>query len=367
MGALFVRLSPVIGRSSEAISVARQTAVERLNADLAIIIVEEELNSVGTFDDTNGNGKFDLFIWVKNTGNARISDFVKMDLFISNAGSFLRVPHEDEVAATVYPRWSGVLEDGQTEWGPKDTVKITTTYDTPLSQGDYVIKAVLPNGAVDNYPFVIPVTLFVVDNADDLVYEYQDDGTYIASHTLDSLNANARGMTTDDTKIWTSDAQDNKGYEYDTLFVLGPSWDLDSANRDSEGITIDGSNLWVLDTKDDMAYKYNTGGAFISSFSLHSDNKDAFGITTDGTNIWVVDQTDDMAYKYDMSGAFVSSFALAAANQTASGITTNGANIWVVDKDGGRIYKYDMSGASVSSFALEAANANAEGLTVEGR
>ena len=94
-----------------------------------------ELDSTGSFADTNGNAKFDFFIWVKNIGDTRIFSIPLTDVFVGQTGNFTRIPHETEVEAGVYPRWTHTIEGGGSEWGPKVTVKVTVTYDSTQSQG----------------------------------------------------------------------------------------------------------------------------------------------------------------------------------------------------------------------------------------
>ncbi|MDP6514408.1 MAG: hypothetical protein QF878_14590, partial [SAR202 cluster bacterium] len=110
------------------------------------------LDSSGSFDDTNGNGKFDIFMWVKNVGETRIQSVDQTDLFLGKTGNFTRIPHETEVESDVYPRWNYTLEN-DTEWGPKATIKILVTYDSTQTTGNYDSKVIIPNGISDEYFF----------------------------------------------------------------------------------------------------------------------------------------------------------------------------------------------------------------------
>ena len=126
---------------------------DRLKSALEIVHTVGELDAADTFQDTNGNGKFDFFVWVKNVGDTTIDSIPDTDLFLGKAGSFTRIPHENAVQASVYPRWSHTIEDGGTEWVPRGTVKATVTYNSPPdatpAKGVYDVKVIIPNGISD--------------------------------------------------------------------------------------------------------------------------------------------------------------------------------------------------------------------------
>lgn len=226
-----------------------------------------------------------------------------------------------------------------------------------------------PNGVVASVIFAVPVTFYVVDNTDDLVYEYWNDGTLVGTHSLDAQNADARGITHKDTSFWTTDWTDDTVYRYTTQFSLASSWAQNALNNQGVGITTNGTNIWIVDEAGDKVYKYDTLGVLVSSFSLDAANTGPTGIATNGTNIWVVDEADDKVYKYDTLGVLVSSFSLDAANTDPTGITTDGSHIWVVDRGGRKAFAYDMNGGRVTSsdLALDSANADAQGITVRPR
>ena len=211
-------------------------------------------------------------------------------------------------------------------------------------------------------------TLYVVDGTDAMVYKYEDGGPFLSTSTLDVLNANAEGITTDIHNFWASDVSDDLVYVYASNLSASSTWALAAANNSGEGLTTDGCSIWSVDHNGSKkAYKYTMSGGFDSDFLLTAANDHATGITTDRKNIWVVDHKDVVAYKYTLSGTLVSQFALTGGQTNPRGITTDGDNIWVVDHDQNKVYKYTMGGTFVSDFPLNAANADAEGITVTPR
>lgn len=152
VAAIVNAIYPAVTRSSGAVVSASAKVDDRLKSDIEIIHAVGELDSGGTFQDTNGNGLFDIFIWVKNVGDTRIFSISQTDVFVGPPGNFTRIPHETEVEAGQYPRWSYSIENDD-EWGPKATLKITVTYSTTQSQGTYDVKVIIPNGVSDEYFF----------------------------------------------------------------------------------------------------------------------------------------------------------------------------------------------------------------------
>lgn len=145
-------LYPALNRSSGALTTAGDKVDERIKSDIEIVHAIGELNSSGSFSDTNGNGLFDIFIWVKNVGTTRISSITDVDVFVGKTGSFVRIPHEVDVEAGEYPRWSYSIENS-TEWDSNATLRIQVTYSSTQSQGNYDVKVIIPNGVTDEYFF----------------------------------------------------------------------------------------------------------------------------------------------------------------------------------------------------------------------
>ena len=123
-GAILNAIYPVLSRSTGAVITASASVDDRLKSDIAIIHAVGELDSGGSFDDTNGNGVFDTILWVKNVGSTRIFSIPQTDVFLGKAGNFARIPHETEVEAGIYPRWSDSIEGGNSEWGPRSRSRL---------------------------------------------------------------------------------------------------------------------------------------------------------------------------------------------------------------------------------------------------
>ena len=169
-----------------------------------------------------------------------------------------------------------------------------------------------------------------------MAYEYDHWGVLTKTWSLNSGNADARGITTDDTSVWVVDRSDERVYKYDTAMVFQSSFNLDPDNGDPGGITTDGVFIWVVDESDEKVYKYDLAGGRVSAgdFDLDSDNEDPRGISTDGASVLVTDRSDDEVYQYDLLGTSLGTFELAGANKRSEGLTTDGSSIWVVDHDG---------------------------------
>ncbi len=142
---------PALGRSTSAVIDAAGTAGERIRSQLSIIHAAGELDTSGAWDDTNADGNFDVFIWVKNVGASRVVAIEQLDLFFGPEGDFKRYPFIDDVGGS-FPHWTYQIEN-DTEWGPKSTLRINLNFAAPLSQGTYLDKVVIPVGVSDEHFF----------------------------------------------------------------------------------------------------------------------------------------------------------------------------------------------------------------------
>ena len=151
--AVFNAVYPAVTRSSSAVISASARVNDRLKSGIEIVHAVGELDSGGSFQDTNGNGKFDFLIWIKNVGDKTIDVINDADLFLGKPGNFTRIPNETEVESTVYPRWGFTIENVETEWSPRVTIRVTVTYNSPPdatpATGSYDVKFVIPNGLSD--------------------------------------------------------------------------------------------------------------------------------------------------------------------------------------------------------------------------
>jgi hypothetical protein len=135
---------PAAVQGSDSIRAMRLRMDERIQSQISIVHAVGELDRFGNWRDTNGDGRFNVFVWSKNVGSARVSAIPQMDIFFGPDGDFTRIPAK-EAAGGNYPYWEWAVEN-DTSWNPTSTLRITISTLTPLPQGRYFIKVVLPTG-----------------------------------------------------------------------------------------------------------------------------------------------------------------------------------------------------------------------------
>jgi archaellum component FlaG (FlaF/FlaG flagellin family) len=138
---------PAISRASGAMSSSSDKVDTRIKTQIEIIHTVGELDENGVWQDTNLDGYFNIFIWVKNVGATRITGEEECDIFLGEEGDFARIPYTGD-AGLSYPQWDFQIEN-DTEWRPGATVKFTVSYSSSLSTGSYFTKVTTPNGIVD--------------------------------------------------------------------------------------------------------------------------------------------------------------------------------------------------------------------------
>lgn len=146
---VFNALYPAIVQSNNAMIIMKSRLDDRLQSEVEIIHASGELDGSGAWQDVNGDGRFNSFIWVKNIGASRISALERIDLFYGPEGNFSRIPHQNNAGGS-FPYWTASLEN-DTEWNPTATLKITIHYSSALPTGRYYIRIVTPNGIEDTY------------------------------------------------------------------------------------------------------------------------------------------------------------------------------------------------------------------------
>ena len=142
---------PAIVRSSNSIVRISERLEERIATQISIVYAAAELDANGTWQDTDGDGYFDIMVWVKNVGSQRIVGIDQMDVFLGKTGSYERIPYVDDAGGT-YPNWSYSLENG-TQWTSTVTLKITIHYSAALASDTYLVKVTTPSGAYDEHYF----------------------------------------------------------------------------------------------------------------------------------------------------------------------------------------------------------------------
>ena len=148
---LFNALYPAIQQSSDAMIAMKSRLDDRLAHDIELVHGTGELNSGGLWQDVNGDSNFDIYLWVKNIGSARVVPVEKIDLFVGPEGNFVRIPHQSN-AGGVMPYWTYTIEN-DSEWNPTATLAIEVHYGVTLSSGRYFAKIVLPNGVTSDFFF----------------------------------------------------------------------------------------------------------------------------------------------------------------------------------------------------------------------
>jgi len=146
---VFNAVFPAVLRSRDTLVTMRGRMDERLKSQIAIIHASGELEGSGAWQDTNNDGNFDIFLWVKNVGAVRIAAVERVDLFFGPEGNFARIPAQVEAAGS-YPNWEWQVEN-DVYWNPTATVKITIHFSSILPSERYFLKVVLPNGITDAY------------------------------------------------------------------------------------------------------------------------------------------------------------------------------------------------------------------------
>ena len=92
-------------------------------------------------------------VWVKNVGSTVIhtSSIENSDIYFGEDGGFSYYNY-----ATSGEGWDyTILESGAAKWYPQDTIEITITSATSLSDGDYYVSFTSHNGVKDELYFSI--------------------------------------------------------------------------------------------------------------------------------------------------------------------------------------------------------------------
>jgi len=146
---LFNVAYPAIIEGGDSITRMANRADEQLQSQIEVIHAAGEINADSVWQDTNANGLFDAFIWVKNVGATRIIALDQADVFFGPEGNFSRISHQSQAGGS-YPYWTWQVENAA-EWTPSATLKISVHYAAPLSSGRYFIKIAIPSGVSDDY------------------------------------------------------------------------------------------------------------------------------------------------------------------------------------------------------------------------
>ena len=71
--------------------------------------------------------------------------------------------------------------------------------------------------------------------------------------------------------------------------LINSTFSLNTNNANSRGITAYNDNFYIVDRSDSRVYLYNNTGIYQSDFPLHSDNSNASGITAYSNKFYITD------------------------------------------------------------------------------
>jgi hypothetical protein len=145
---LFNVVYPAVVEGGDAITSMASRTEDRMRSQIQLIHASGELNQDGVWQDTNGNGQFEVFLWVKNIGDTRITSLDSLDIFFGPAGNFQRIPLQANAGGAT-PNWTWAIENG-TEWVPTGTLRITVHYINAQASGQYFAKVTTSNGVSDD-------------------------------------------------------------------------------------------------------------------------------------------------------------------------------------------------------------------------
>lgn len=135
---------PTVSRSSNALVSAANKMDDRIKSQVVIVQATGELDSDGGWQDTNGDGDFDVFAWVKNVGSSRIIGLERSDIFFDDNSGLALIPYVDYAEGN-RPYWEFEVANG-TEWAIATTIKVTIHFESALPTGSYYMKMAIPNG-----------------------------------------------------------------------------------------------------------------------------------------------------------------------------------------------------------------------------
>lgn len=146
---LFNAVYPAVQQGSDAVTSMAYNVADRMKHQFSVIHASAEYPDGVLWQDTNGNGLYDVTAWVKNTGYVRIPAIERLDVFFGHEGNYARIPFKVD-ASTPYPNWTWSVEN-DSEWIPTATLQIAIHYQVALSNGRYFLKVTLPNGMSSDY------------------------------------------------------------------------------------------------------------------------------------------------------------------------------------------------------------------------
>ena len=146
---LFNAIYPAVQQGSDAVTSMAFDISDRMRHQFSVIHASAELPDGVLWQDSNGNGSYDVFAWVKNTGDVTINAVNRLDVFFGSEGNFTRIPFKVDGSAPL-PNWTWSVEN-DTAWVPTATLQIAIHFQVAQSSGRYYLKVTLPNGLSSDY------------------------------------------------------------------------------------------------------------------------------------------------------------------------------------------------------------------------
>ena len=142
---------PAIVRGSNSLARVSAKVEARIESQVKVVYATAELDKGAVWQDVDSDLLFDVNVWLKNVGSARILGIQDTDVFFGTDGDFVRVPHTTD-AGGQYPQWTYTIENG-TDWINSVTVRFDIHYNATQSSDEYTVKLVVPTGAYDEHCF----------------------------------------------------------------------------------------------------------------------------------------------------------------------------------------------------------------------
>jgi hypothetical protein len=138
------------------------------------------------------------------------------------------------------------------------------------TNGTYITNYDLTGGDIgegEGIVFVKPDALWIADDADDTVYEWNISTTSYTGSSLAVQSAYTEGLTYDGTNWFITDSDASDDLIYDDGAGTIDQKQCDLTMGDSSGISWNGSHFWVTDDGDDRIYLINTACAVDGGYS----------------------------------------------------------------------------------------------------
>lgn len=140
LGATMIASSafPMLSRGTSAMAAAGTTMESRLQTSISVIHAIAD------------QGQNQVYVWVKNVGAIAVAAPQRADVFLQTpSGTYDRLPYGSGAG-----KWQYALLDGNSEWTPGTTMKITISL-ASVSAGRYEVTLVTPNGIATRAAFSV--------------------------------------------------------------------------------------------------------------------------------------------------------------------------------------------------------------------